>query len=236
MLAAMPKPARSVTARDDRQPAAVRLRRTTRRDGPAVVRLIAALAAFEHLPPPTPAARARLLADGFGRRPLFETWVAEVPESKSPVGYAIFFPTYSTFLARPTLYLEDIFVLPAFRGRGIGTAFMRQCIQLAHDRGCGRMEWTCLDWNKRAQAVYEKTLGARRMSEWYLYRLVRPELAAILRGASGARSTRKRAPLLRSMSTTARPLRTSKECSVSRSTRRDARRSARVSWNRTATG
>jgi len=191
MLAAMPMPARSVTARCDRQRATVRLRRATRRDGPTVVRLIAALAAFEHLPPPTPAARARLLADGFGRRPLFETWVAEVPESETPVGYAIFFPTYSTFLARPTLYLEDIFVLPAFRGRGIGTAFMRQCIRLAHDRGCGRMEWTCLDWNKRAQVVYEKTLGARHMSEWYLYRLVRPELATLLRKTSGARSTRK---------------------------------------------
>jgi GNAT superfamily N-acetyltransferase len=77
---------------------------------------------------------------------------------------------YSTFLARPTLFLEDLFVLPAYRKRGIGSALLGRGITLAHDRGCGRMEWTCLDWNRGAQAVYEG-LGAERLSEWYLYRL-----------------------------------------------------------------
>jgi GNAT superfamily N-acetyltransferase len=88
------------------------------------------------------------------------------------VGYSIFFETYSTFLANPTLYLEDIFVLPNYRNRGIGSALLQHAIQIAHERGCGRMEWTCLDWNNKAQAVYER-LGARHLSEWYLYRLTR---------------------------------------------------------------
>jgi len=177
--------ARRRTGSNRPQPAAFYLRRAARRDGPAVVRLIAALAAFEHLPPPTAAARKRLLADGFGPRPRFETWVADVPESRTPVGYAILFHTYSTFLARPTLYLEDVFVLPEFRGRGIGTAFLRQCADLARSRGCGRMEWTCLDWNKRAQAVYEQRLGARHLTEWFLYRLTRSEIAAFVKRRCG---------------------------------------------------
>ncbi len=155
------------------------LRRATKADGPALVRLIAALAEFEKLTPPDVGAQARLLEDGFGERARFETWLGFAPETPEPVAYAIFFETYSTFLALPTLYLEDIFVLPAFRRRGIGGALLRQCIQLAHERGCGRMEWAVLDWNTKAQVVYDG-LGARHLKEWYLYRLTREQMEAVL--------------------------------------------------------
>jgi GNAT superfamily N-acetyltransferase len=156
------------------------IRQATREDGAGLIKLIVALAEFEKLTPPDPEARERLLKDGFGERPRFETWLAFATGSKEPVGYALVFETYSSFLARPSLYLEDIFVLPEYRGRGIGSALLRHCIGLAHERGCGRVEWTCLDWNTRAQCTYEK-LGAQRLSEWYLYRLTRDRIEHIAR-------------------------------------------------------
>lgn len=154
------------------------LRRATRADAPGLLRLIAALAEFEKLTPPDAAAQRRLIEDGFGERPRFESWLAFWRNEPQPVGYTILFETYSSFLARPTLYLEDIFVLPESRGRGIGSALLDQCIQLAQERGCGRMEWTCLDWNTKAQCAYEK-LGARRLSEWFIYRLDRANIGRL---------------------------------------------------------
>ena len=151
------------------------LRRATREDGAGLIKLIVSLAQFEKLTPPDEEAQRRLIEHGFGERPRFETWLGFVPEASEPVAYAMVFETYSSFLARPTLYLEDIFVLPDFRGRGIGSALLQRCIELARERDCGRVEWTCLDWNTRAQCVYEN-LGARRMSEWYLYRLTRDRI------------------------------------------------------------
>jgi len=154
---------------------AISIRRAAREDGPALLKLIIALAQFEKLTPPDADAQRRLLEDGFGERPRFETWLAFGPGVKDPVGYALIFETYSSFLARPTLYLEDIFVLPEHRGGGIGSALLRHCIRLAHERDCGRIEWTCLDWNTKAQAFYDR-LGARKLSEWYLYRLTRESI------------------------------------------------------------
>lgn len=145
----------------------VTLRRAERKDAPALIRLIRAQADFEKLPPPDAAAEARLRDHGFGDHPRFEAWLAPVPGCTDPVGYALIFETYSTFLAKPTLYIEDILVLPDWRGRGIGSALLRQCVQLAHARDCGRVEWTCLDWNTRAQQVSEAKVGARKMSEWW---------------------------------------------------------------------
>src|ERR1041385_7083896 len=156
-----------------------RLRRARREDAMALIELIAALAKFEKLAPPTAQERQRLVEDGFGERPRFEAWLAFREKAPKPVGYAIFFETYSTFRATPTLYLEDIFVLPEHRRRGIGSALLRHCIQLAHDRGCARMEWTCLDWNRKAQEVYER-IGARHLAEWYLYRLTREGMGKYL--------------------------------------------------------
>ncbi len=157
------------------QPESAVVRRATRSDAPALLRLIVALAEYEKLAPPDSAAQERLVQDGFGDHPRYEAWIAFWGERTEPVGYAIYFETYSTFKAAPSLYLEDIFVLPELRGHGIGSALLRTGIQIAHDRGCGRMEWACLDWNVRAQAAYDR-LGARRLSEWILYRLGREEI------------------------------------------------------------
>ena len=158
------------------------VRRAGRDDAPALVRLIQELALFEGLPPPDAEGERRLVEDGFGAHPRFEAWLAFVPERPDAVGYAVVFETYSTFAARPSLYIEDVFVLPEYRGRGLGTGLLRHCIRLAKEKGCGRVEWTCLDWNTRAQAVYEGTVGARRMAEWLLYRLTAPEIERFLEG------------------------------------------------------
>ena len=168
------------TIEPEKQAGQFSIRRATYNDGAGLIKLIVALAEFEKLTPPDAEARKRLLEDGFGERPRFETWLAFVVGSKEPVGYALIFETYSSFLARPSLYLEDIFVLPEYRGRGIGSALLRHCIRLADERGCGRAEWTCLDWNTRAQCTYEK-LGAKRLSEWYLYRLTRDRIEHVAR-------------------------------------------------------
>ena len=156
------------------------LRRAQRPDAPDLLRLVCALAEFEKLDSPDAEAQQRLIEDSFGAKPRIESWLAFAAGRAQPVGYAMLLETYSSFLARPTLYLEDVFVLPEFRGRGIGGAFLRHCVALAHERGCGRMEWTCLDWNTRAQRVYEDKLGAQRMSEWYLYRITRPAMEKFL--------------------------------------------------------
>ena len=157
----------------------ITLRRAGRADAEAVLGLIIALAEFEDLPPPDAGAQARLIEHGFGDVPKFEVMLAEVEGAVGPVGYALLLQTYSTFLAQPTLYLEDVFVLPEYRKRGIGKALLRHCVHTAFERGCGRMEWTCLDWNTNAQALYER-MGARRMKEWYLYRMTRDAMARML--------------------------------------------------------
>jgi GNAT superfamily N-acetyltransferase len=136
------------------------------------VALIRALAEFEKLPGPTEEAAARLLADGFGPRPLFEALVAEV--EGEVVAYAIYFFSYSTFRARPTLFLEDIFVHPRARRRGVATTMMGRLRELAAQRGCGRFEWMVLDWNQDAQKMYDG-LGGKRLDEWRLYRVDLPE-------------------------------------------------------------
>ena len=98
------------------------------------------------------------------------------PGALQPAGFAIYFYNYSTFLARPGLYLEDLFVKPEFRGSGLGKALLLHLAKLANARGCGRMEWSVLDWNQPAIDFYEK-LGARRMTEWQICRLTGPSLA-----------------------------------------------------------
>ena len=156
----------------------VKIRKAIPDDGPTVLRLILALADFEKLPPPDEAAQKRLLEDAFGARPRFEIFLAELADGQV-AGYAFIFETYSTFLARPTLYLEDIFVLCEFRGQKVGLALFRHCVAQARERGCGRMEWTVLDWNTHAIQFYQK-LGARQMDEWQLYRLTQPNFDRLL--------------------------------------------------------
>ncbi len=145
-----------------------RIRLARRTDGQALLGLIDALADFERLNRPTPAARQRLLQDAFGRRKRFTVYLAFV--GRLAVGYAIVFETYSSFLALPTLFLEDIFILPGHRRSGIGGKLFRHCVKEARARGCGRMEWIVLDWNHGAQRFYNE-LGAQKMKEWQLFRL-----------------------------------------------------------------
>lgn len=153
----------------------VTIRRAEAEDIPVVLRLICALADYEQLAPPDEDAQARFCADGWntdGRPPRFEAWLAELEDNGTThaAGYAITFETYSSFLARPTLYLEDLFVLPEFRRHGVGSALMRHLIDTAQERGCGRMEWVVLDWNTSAQDFY-KQFHATHLAEWYTYRI-----------------------------------------------------------------
>jgi len=162
------------------QRADVNLRPGTLADKEAFLRLVRSLADFEKLDPPDEAAQTRLIKDAFGDKPRIEVWLATLEGRSAPVAYAIFLQTYSSFLAKPTLYIEDIYVEEACRKRGIGGALLRKAVELAHERGCGRVEWTALDWNVNAQRVYEDKMGAKRMSEWYLYRMTRVEMESYL--------------------------------------------------------
>jgi GNAT superfamily N-acetyltransferase len=144
-------------------------------DVAAIVRLIHALAEFEaltHLVEVTPQTLAPHL---FGERPVAEALVAE--RAGRIVAFALFFTNFSTFLARPGLYLEDLFVEPAERGRGIGQGLLEHLARLAAARGCGRFEWSVLDWNEGAIRFYQR-MGATVMSDWRICRIAGPALAA----------------------------------------------------------
>jgi GNAT superfamily N-acetyltransferase len=121
---------------------------------------------------------ADIRASLFGERPQAEVLIAEVGEDAA--GFALFFHNYSTFLGRRGLYLEDLFVFPAHRGRGVGRALMGRLAQVAIERNCGRFEWWVLDWNESAIRFYE-SLGARAMSDWTVYRLTGEPLARLAR-------------------------------------------------------
>lgn len=142
------------------------------------LKLLLALAEFEHLEPPSAGGQRRIIADIFEKKRL-NLLVAS--ERGKLVGYALYFYTYSSFLARPTLYLEDLFVLEEHRKKGLGSALLLRCIDEAVKQDCGRMEWAVLEWNKKAIGFYEK-LGARRLDEWHFYRLTRDELKQVTRG------------------------------------------------------
>jgi len=146
----------------------LRIRAGTRRDAPTIVALIKGLADYERLGHEVEATLARIRQHGFGRRRYFETLLCF--DGRRPVGFALYFFTYSTFLARPTLYLEDLFVTPDARGRGAGKALLAALARIAGRRGCRRMEWAVLDWNTPAIGFYER-LGARLRKDWILTRL-----------------------------------------------------------------
>src|SRR4051794_19256520 len=143
--------------------------------------LVDALADYEKLARPTAEARGRLVHDAFGPEPhRIQVYIGEM-EGRA-VAYAITCETYSSFLALPTLYLEDLFVLPHARRGGIGRAMFGYLAAEAARRGCGRMEWAVLDWNRLAIDFYDK-LGARRMREWLTYRLTAGQLREIAAAA-----------------------------------------------------
>jgi len=144
------------------------VRRLETGDTPRLLELIDGLADYEKLPRPDASARQRLANDALANPPRFRSLVAEVDGQL--VGYAIYFFTYSTFRARPTLYLEDIFVQPEQRGRGAGAALFRACAREAVAQGCARMEWQVLSWNAPSIEFY-KRLGARQLEGWLPFRL-----------------------------------------------------------------
>jgi len=158
-------------------PNAITIRKCSPADAPALLSLILALAAYEKLDPPDAAAQQRLIRDLGGDRPRYEAYLAEL--NGRPVGYTFIFETYSSFLALPTLYLEDFFVLPEERGKKIGLALFKEMVREAHGRGCGRMEWSVLDWNRLAIDFYERA-GARQLNEWKYYRLTRSDMERVL--------------------------------------------------------
>jgi GNAT superfamily N-acetyltransferase len=144
------------------------LRAATPADVPLIRDLIEGLADYERLRHECIATDALLHAGLFGERPYAEVVIAEWDGASA--GFALFFHNFSTFLARPGIYLEDLFVRPAHRGRGVGKALLRHLAQLAVARECGRLEWSVLDWNVDAIGFYEK-LGARAQDEWTVYRV-----------------------------------------------------------------
>jgi GNAT superfamily N-acetyltransferase len=157
----------------------LKIRAGTRRDIATIVALVRGLAEYEKLAHEVEATEARIRQHGFGRRRYFETLLCF--EGRRAVGIALYFFTYSTFLARPTLYLEDLFVVPEARGHGAGKALLVALARIAVRRGCGRMEWTVLDWNAPAIAFYGR-LGARLRKDWILTRLTGTPLRRLARG------------------------------------------------------
>ena len=146
----------------------IRSANATERDVGVILRLITALAEYEKLSHEVVATEASIRDTFFGGGRNAEAILAHAGEQ--PVGFAVWFHNYSTFLGRPGLYLEDLFVLPEWRGRGVGRALLRHLARIAVERGCGRMEWAVLDWNDPAIGFY-RSLGARAMDEWTVYRL-----------------------------------------------------------------
>ena len=144
------------------------IRPATEADAPLILALIRELADYEKLLHEVTATEETLRESLFGARRAAEVLLGY--EDGAPVGYAIFFHNFSTFLGRPGLYLEDLYVRPQARGRGYGRAFLARLAQLAVERGCGRMEWSVLDWNTPAIDFY-KALGAKSMDEWTVYRM-----------------------------------------------------------------
>ena len=153
-----------------------RLAPATERDVPLILSLIKQLADYEQLAHEVVATEDLLRGFLFGARPAAEVVVAYAGDE--PAGFALFFQTYSTFLARPGLYLEDLFVIPKWRKRGLGRLLLAHLARVAVDRGYGRMEWSVLNWNEMALRVY-RGVGAKPMEQWTVQRLSGDSLRAL---------------------------------------------------------
>jgi GNAT superfamily N-acetyltransferase len=145
-------------------------------DSATILAFIKDLAEYEKLSHEVVADEAALRATLFGARPAAEVIIAEL--ARAPVGFALYFQSYSTFLGKPGLYLEDLFVRPAARGKGVGRALMSALARIAVQRDYGRFEWAVLDWNEPALQFY-RSLGAKPQSEWTVQRLTGAPLAAL---------------------------------------------------------
>lgn len=153
------------------------IRLATRADKTSLLHLIDAHADFENMARPTDDARERLMRHGFGEHRRFSAFLASL--DGEDVGYAMTYEGYASFLGRPTLYLEDIFVYDSARGKGFGGTMFRFLAEEAVDRGCARMEWMVVDWNDNAIGFYERR-GAVQLSEWHSYRLEEEQLKALV--------------------------------------------------------
>ena len=150
-----------------------KIRESTIDDVPIILRLIRDLAEYERAPNDVVATEEGLREVLFGKRPSAEVVLAL--ENDKPVGFAVFFHNFSTWLGQPGLYLEDLFVRPDARGKGYGRALLVHLAKIAAERGCGRMEWAVLDWNEPAIKFY-RTLGAAPNEEWTIFRLTRDKI------------------------------------------------------------
>jgi GNAT superfamily N-acetyltransferase len=145
-------------------------------DVPIILQLIRDLATYERAPNEVTATKTQLIDVLFSEKPVAEVLLAF--EDEMPIGFAVFFHNFSTWLGRPGLYLEDLFVKPEARGKGYGRALLIHLAKIARDRGCGRMEWAVLDWNGPAIQFYRK-LGAKPMDEWTVFRLTTDGIAKL---------------------------------------------------------
>jgi GNAT superfamily N-acetyltransferase len=152
------------------------IRSATADDVPTILRFVRELADYEKLSHEVTATEELLRQHLFGERPMAEVILAG--EDGVEAGFALFFHNFSTFLGKPGIYLEDLYVRPAFRGRGLGKAMMVYLARLARQRDCGRFEWAVLDWNKPSLDFYQ-SIGARPMSDWTLQRVTGGALAAL---------------------------------------------------------
>jgi GNAT superfamily N-acetyltransferase len=155
---------------------AVAIRAATREDVPVILALIRALAEYEKLLDQVVATEDAIARSLFGERPYAEALIAS--SDGRDIGLALFFHNYSTFLGRPGIYLEDLFVIPEARGRGVGRALLARVAQIAVTRDCGRLEWAVLDWNQPAIDFY-RHIGARQLDEWIVNRLTGESLRAL---------------------------------------------------------
>ena len=158
------------------------IRSATELDVPVILELIRQLAEYEHLSHQLAATEERLRKTLFGAKPAAEVLLAD--REGACAGFAVFFATYSTFLARPGIYLEDLYVKPHVRGKGVGSALLQRLAAIAVERGCGRVEWGVLDWNEPSIQFYKK-LGAEALSEWTKYRLTGKALERLASGGLG---------------------------------------------------
>lgn len=157
----------------------LKLRTATPADVPVIFELIKALAEYEKLSHAVTGSVASLKTHLFGDRPYAEAIIAEF--AGQPVGFSLFFHNYSTFLTQPGIYIEDLFVLPEYRGRGIGKQLVSYVAQLAVSRNCGRLEWSVLDWNKPAIGFYQR-IGASILDEWRICRVTGNSLKSLASG------------------------------------------------------
>jgi GNAT superfamily N-acetyltransferase len=162
---------------------AVSIRAAIRADVPQILAFIRALAAYEREPEAVVATEEGLLNDGFGPNPYYFCLIAE--NDGAPAGFALYFFNYSTWIGRPGIYLEDLFVLPEFRGLGIGKALLRQVAAIAVERDCRRLQWEVLDWNAPAIDFY-RAMGAEFLDEWRNVRISGVALSQLAQGITSA--------------------------------------------------